>query len=125
MNARQDFSPIKHHTPLAHPAPTCIPAPCPSLALMHSGMDDMLEHAAKNPPRASKFLEALQLAASTGKTQYVNVFRPDPRNRGEWFLFVDPFKRADCCAIATPDGGLEFVVQGYSHQVALTQGEQA
>jgi hypothetical protein len=61
--------------------------------------------------------EAIQLAAMHGCDFYVNRHAV---SRNEEVLLAEPHKNRLCCAVAHPDGTLEFVVQGYSHAVALT-----
>jgi hypothetical protein len=60
---------------------------------------------------------ALKYAADAGRDFYVNRVS---LSRDEEILLVEPHKDRLCCAIAHPDGKLEYVVQGYSHPVAMT-----
>ncbi len=58
--------------------------------------------------------QALALAAQAGHAFYVN-------RHGE-LLLAQAHRERLCCAIAHPSGTLEWVVQGYSHAVALSAG---
>lgn len=60
--------------------------------------------------------EAIAKAVTEGRPFYVNKHCAGD----ELVLLADPYKATQCCAVAHPDGRLDFVVQGYSHAVALS-----
>lgn len=63
------------------------------------------------------YQQALKLASAKGMDFYVNRHSI---SRNEEILLAEPHKARLCCAVAHPDGKLEYIVQGYSHAVAMT-----
>lgn len=66
----------------------------------------------------SAYQQAIEIAIKSGRDMFVNRYQVGPY---EEYMIVETGKRPLCCAVAHPDGTLEYIVQGYSHAVARTQ----
>lgn len=63
------------------------------------------------------YQQALKLASETGRDMFVNRYQ---LTHNEEYMRVETGASRLCCAVAHPDGRLEYIVQGYSHAVAMT-----
>lgn len=63
------------------------------------------------------YQQAIKIAVTSGRDMFVNRYQ---LTRDEEYKVVEPGRGRLCCAVAHPDGKLEYIVQGYSHAVAMT-----